>query len=102
MTIIIDKNSWFPRSLSPAKCSIASACNNPSDNNLKYAIWEQFDYYNQKQNKVLYVNMEYMDFLPPTSVLSARLTWPNVAIQISKQNQKSRWSQKLDKFPESV
>jgi len=34
--------------------------------------------------------------------LSARLTWPNVAIQISKQNQKSRWSQKLDKFPESV
>ena len=35
---------------------------------LKHAIWEQFDYYNQKQNKVLYVNMENMDFLPPTAL----------------------------------
>ena len=30
-TIIIDYNSWFPWSLSPAKFSIASACNNLSD-----------------------------------------------------------------------
>ena len=46
---------------------------------LKHAIWEQFDYYKQKQNKVLYVNMENMDFLPPTapaSFSSARLTRP--------------------------
>ena len=35
---------------------------------LKHAIWEQFDYYTQKQNKVLYINMEnIMDFLPPTA-----------------------------------
>jgi len=27
---------------------------------------EQFNYYKQKQNKVLYVNMDNMEFLPPT------------------------------------
>ena len=46
---------------------------------MKHAIWEQFDYYDQKQNKVLYINMEYMDNLPPTvpSLVSrARLTRP--------------------------
>ena len=32
---------------------------------MKYAISGQFDYYDQK--KVLYVNMEYMDLLPPTA-----------------------------------
>ena len=30
-TIIMDKNSWFPWSFSPAKCSTAFACNNLSD-----------------------------------------------------------------------
>ena len=62
-TIIIDYNSWFPWSLSPAKCSIASTCNNPSDHITEIRYLEQFDYYNQKQNKVLYVNMENVDFL---------------------------------------
>ena len=40
---------------------------------------EQFDYYNQKQNEVLYANMENMDFLPPTAPTSfsqARLVRP--------------------------
>ena len=46
---------------------MASACNNPSDNITEYAIWEQFDYYDQKQNRVLYVDMENMDLLPPTA-----------------------------------
>ena len=69
ITIIIDYNSWFPWSLSPAKCSIASAYNNTSDNKIITEIryFEQLDYYDQKQNKVLYVNMEYMDLLTPTA-----------------------------------
>ena len=60
----------------PAKCSTASACNNPSDSITEIAILEQFDYYNQKQNEVLYVNMEDTDFLPPTapSLVFARET----------------------------
>ena len=37
---------------------------------------EQFDYYNQKQNEVLYVNMENKDLLPPASFSRARLTRP--------------------------
>ena len=53
-TIIIDYNSWFPWSLSLAKCSISSACNNPSDSITEIVRLEQFDYYNQKQNEVLY------------------------------------------------
>ena len=38
---------------------------------------EPFDYYNQKQNEVLYVNMENMDLLPPTapSLVFARETY---------------------------
>ena len=64
-TITIDYNSWFPWTLSPAKCSTASACNNPLDSVTEIVRLEQFDYYNQKQNEVLYVNMENMDFLPP-------------------------------------
>ena len=75
-TIIIDYNSWFPWSLSPARCSTASACNNPSDSITEIVRLEPFDYYNQKQNEVLYVNMENMDLLPPTapSLVFARET----------------------------
>ena len=51
-------------------CSTVSACNNPSDNITEIVRLEQFDYYNQKQNEVLYVNMEIMDFLPPTAPAS--------------------------------
>ena len=60
----------------PAKCSTASACNIPSENITEIASWEQSDYYDQKQNRVLYVNMEYMDLLPPTvpSLVFARET----------------------------
>ena len=63
--------------MSPAKCSTASACNNPSDGVTEIARLEQFDYYNQKQNEVLYVDMENMDFLPPTapSLVFARETY---------------------------
>ena len=63
--------------MSPAKCSTASACNNPSDSITEIVRLEQFDYYNQKQNEVLYVNMENMDFLPPTapSLAFARETY---------------------------
>ena len=43
----------------------ASACNNPSDSITEIVRLELFDYYNQKQNEVLYINMENMDFLPP-------------------------------------
>ena len=46
-----------------AKCSTASACNNPSDSVTEIIRLEQFDYYNQKQSEVLYVNMENMDML---------------------------------------
>ena len=76
-TIIIDSNSWFPWSLSPAKCSTAFACNNLSDCITEIVRLEQFDYYNQKQNEVLYVNMENMDLLPPTapSLVFARETY---------------------------
>ena len=50
--------------------------NNPSDSITEIVRLEQFDYYNQKQNKVLYINMENMDFLPPTapSLVFARET----------------------------
>ena len=48
-------------------CSTASACNNPSDSITEIIRLEQFDYYNQKQNEVIYVNMENMDVLPPTA-----------------------------------
>ena len=43
---------------------------------MKYAISGQFDYYDQKQNKVLYVNMEYMNLLSPIapSLVFARET----------------------------
>ena len=63
-------------SVPPAKCSTASAYNNPSDSITEIVMLEQFDYYNQKQNEVLYVNMENMDFLPPTapSLVFARET----------------------------
>ena len=36
--------------LSPAKCYTASACNNPSYKITEIASWEQFDYYDPKQN----------------------------------------------------
>ena len=45
-------------------CSTASACKNPSDSITEIV---RLDYYNQKQNEVLYVNMENMDLLPPTA-----------------------------------
>ena len=53
--------------MSPAKYFTASACNNLSDSITEIVILEQFDYYNQKQNKVLYVNIENLDFLPQTA-----------------------------------
>ena len=58
-------------------CSTASACNNPSDSITEIVRLEPFDYYNQKQNEVLYVNMENMDLLPPTapSLVFARETY---------------------------
>ena len=58
------------------KCSTASACNNPSDSITEIVRLEQFDYYHQKQNEVLHVNMENMDFLPPIvpSLVFARET----------------------------
>ena len=43
---------------------------------MKYAIKELFDYYYQKQKKVLYVNIENMDFLPQASFSRATLTRP--------------------------
>ena len=53
-----------------------STCNNPSDSITEIVRLEQFNYYNQKQNEVLYVNVEIMDVLPPTapSLLFARET----------------------------
>ena len=75
-TIIIDKNAWFPWTLLPAKCSTASASNHPSDSITEIVRLEPFDYYNQKQNEVLYVNMENMDQLPPASFSRASLTRP--------------------------
>ena len=60
-------------------CSIVSACNNPSDSITEIVRLEQFDYFNQKENEVLYVNMENMDFLPqlpPASFSRARLARP--------------------------
>ena len=80
-TIIIDYNSWFLWALSPAKCSTASVCNHPSDSITETVRLEQFDYYNQTQNEVIYVNMENVDFLPqlpPTSFSRARLAHPIV------------------------
>ena len=71
-TIITYKKSWCPWSLSPATCSTASACNNPSDSITEIVRLEQFDYYNQ--NEVLHVNMENMGFLPPTVCLSVSLS----------------------------
>ena len=65
--------------MSPTKCSTASACNNPLDSITEIVRQEQLDYYNQKQNKVLYVNMENMDFCPqlsPALFSRARLTRP--------------------------
>ena len=53
--------------VTPTKCSIASAYNNHSDFITEIRYLEQFDYYNQKQNKVLYVNMENMDVMSPTA-----------------------------------
>jgi len=86
-TIIIDYNSWFPWSLSPAKCSTASACNNPSDSITEIVRLEQLNYYNQKQNEVLYVNMENMDLLPPTSFSRARLTRPIGNVSFTLENE---------------
>ena len=64
----------------PAKCSTAaSACNNPSDNITEIRYFWTVRLLRPKQNKVLYVNMEYMDLLPPTAPASfsrARLAGP--------------------------
>ena len=74
------------------RCQTASACNYPSENIL---IWGQPDYYNQKQYKVLSLNMEKMDFLAPcapTSFSSARLTWTIARVPWQwKDYQLSRW-----------
>ena len=50
-------------------CSAASACNNPSDNitEIRYLGTVKLLRPKTKQNKVLYVNMEYIDLLPPTA-----------------------------------
>ena len=53
--------------MSPAKCSTASACNNPSDNITEIRYFGTVRLLRPKQNKVLYVNMEYIDLLPPTA-----------------------------------
>ena len=39
--------------------------NNHSDSVTEIVRLDQCDYYNQKQNEVLFVNIENMDFLPP-------------------------------------
>ena len=59
------------------KVFAASACNNPSDSITEIVRLEQFDYYNQNQNEVLYFNMENVDLLPPTapSLVFARETY---------------------------
>ena len=64
-TIIID--------LSPAP---AFACNNPSDNITEIRYFGTVRLLRPKQNKVLYVNMEYTDLLSPTapSLVFARET----------------------------
>ena len=59
-----------------AKCSTASACNNPSDNIAEIRYFGTFRLLRPKQNKVLYINMEYMDLLPPASFSRARLARP--------------------------
>ena len=58
------------------KCSTASACNNPSDNITEIRYFGTVRLLRPKQNKVLYVNMECMDLLPPTasSLVVARET----------------------------
>ena len=68
-------------------CSIASACNNPSDSITKILRLEQFNYYNQKQNEVLYVNMENMDFLPPTA--------PSLVFARETHERKRGWGQEI-------
>ena len=47
--------------------STASACNYPSDNNHKTLFGDSPIITTTKQNKVLYVNMENMDFLTPSA-----------------------------------
>ena len=49
------------------KVFTACACNNPSDRITEIIRLKQFDYYYQKQNEVLSVNMENMDLLLPTA-----------------------------------
>ena len=66
------------------------ACNNASDSVTEIIRLEQFDYYNQKQNEVIYVNMENMDFLPPTTVYLGR---PATALSFrSQKSTKTRCS----------
>ena len=60
--------------LSLAKCSIAFAYNNPSDNKIEIRYFGTVRLLQAKT--VLYVNMENMDFLPPASFSHARLTRP--------------------------
>ena len=59
-----------------AKFSNAFACNNPSDNITEIRYFGTVRLLRPKQNKVLYVNMEYMDLLPPASFSHARLARP--------------------------
>ena len=57
---------------------VASACNNPSDNITEIRYLETVRLLQPKTNsKVLHVNMENMDFLPPTapSLVQARETY---------------------------
>ena len=84
--------------MSPAKCSTASACNNPSDNITEIRYFGTVRLLRPKQNKVLYVNMEYMDLLPPTapSLVFARETCTpyshcTIALPLAK-----LWVTKLD------
>ena len=46
---------------------MASVCNNPSDNITEIRYFGTVRLLRPKQNKVLFVNMEYMDLLPPTA-----------------------------------
>ena len=78
--------------MSPAKCSTTSACNNPSYNITEIRYFGTVRLLRPKQNKVLYVNMEYMDLLPPTapSLVFARETCtPYNMLQVKRTRTKS-------------
>ena len=76
MHIIITHVHVCPKHVVLRKNGTASACNDPPDTITEIVRLEQFDYYNQKQNEVLYVNTENMDRLSPALFSRARLARP--------------------------